>query len=200
MAKVLEAKPAIKNFFEIINVIRNLDESEANILDILRNVIKLTGYETFLRDGSEEGESRFENVQELFNVAGIYKALPWKEGLNKFLEEVTLMTTADEIDPSSQKVTLMTLHQAKGLEFDTVFLIGLEEGILPHSRSLLEAKDISEEIRLAYVGITRARKHLYLVHALSRKNYGVRNMSLPSRILKAIPPELIEVYEYTYGS
>jgi DNA helicase-2/ATP-dependent DNA helicase PcrA len=200
LAKVMDAKPAIKHFFEILNTIRNLDEQEANILDILRNVIKLTGYETYLRDGSEEGESRFENVQELFNVAGIYKGVPWKEGLTKFLEEVTLMTTADEIDPNSQKVTLMTLHQAKGLEFDTVFLIGLEEGILPHARSLLESKDISEEVRLAYVGVTRARKNLYLVHALSRKTYGVRNMSLPSRILKAIPPELIEVYEYTYGS
>ncbi|MBX4205316.1 MAG: UvrD-helicase domain-containing protein [Candidatus Doudnabacteria bacterium] len=200
IAQVMNSKPAIKSFFEILDTIRNLDEREANILDILRNIIKLTGYETFLRDGSEEGESRFENVQELFNVAGIYRGEPWKEGLNKFLEEVTLMTTADEIDPTSQKVTLMTLHQAKGLEFDTVFLIGLEEGILPHSRSMLESKDISEEVRLAYVGVTRARKNLYLVHALSRKTYGVRNMSLPSRILKAIPMELIEVYEYTYGS
>src|SRR4029079_8605445 len=138
-------------------------EAGANILDIIREVLGLTGYDNFLRDGSEEGESRFENIQELFNVAGIYKALPWKEGLNKFLEEVTLMTSADEVDMNSQKVTLMTLHQAKGLEFDTVFFIGLEEGILPHSRSLLESKDIAEEVRLAYVGVTRARKKLYLV-------------------------------------
>jgi DNA helicase-2/ATP-dependent DNA helicase PcrA len=114
------------------------------------------------------------------------------------LEEVALMTQADEVDLNSPKVTLMTLHQAKGLEFDTVFLIGLEEGILPHSRSLLEAKDIAEEIRLAYVGVTRARKNLYLVHALSRKTFGIRNMSVPSRILKAIPEELIDVYEYHY--
>jgi DNA helicase-2/ATP-dependent DNA helicase PcrA len=198
LAKVLESKPAIRNFFEIINTVRNLDEQEANILDILRNVIKLSGYESFLRDGSEEGEERFENIQELFNVAGIYKAMPWKEGLNKFLEEVALMTQADEVDLGSQKVTLMTLHQAKGLEFDTVFLIGLEEGILPHSRSLLESKDISEEVRLAYVGITRARKRLYLLHAMSRKTFGLRNMSMPSRILKAIPADLIEIYEYTY--
>lgn len=200
LAQVMENKPAIKSFFEIINTISGLDENEANILDILRNILRLTGYENFLRDGSQEGETRFENVQELFNVAGIYKALPWKEGLNKFLEEVSLMTQADEIDMNSQKVTLMTLHQAKGLEFDTVFFIGLEEGILPHSKSMLEAKDISEEVRLAYVGITRARKHLYLIHAMSRKTFGVRNMSLPSRILKAIPNDLIEIYEYTYGS
>jgi DNA helicase-2/ATP-dependent DNA helicase PcrA len=94
----------------------------------------------------------------------------------------------------------MTLHQAKGLEFDIVFFVGLEEGILPHSKSLLEAKDISEEVRLAYVGVTRARKKLYLVHALSRRSFGVRNMSLPSRILKAIPMEMLDIYEYTYGS
>jgi DNA helicase-2/ATP-dependent DNA helicase PcrA len=198
LAQVLESKPAIKSFFEIIDVIRNLDETEANILDILRNVLKLTGYENFLRDGSEEGETRFENIQELFNVAGIYRKEPWKEGLNKFLEEVTLMTSADEVDANSSKVTLMTLHQAKGLEFDTVFLIGLEEGILPHSRSILEAKDISEEVRLAYVGITRARKNLYLVHAFSRRTFGLRNMSVPSRILKAIPNEMLDVYEYHY--
>ncbi|HEX5430302.1 MAG TPA: UvrD-helicase domain-containing protein [Patescibacteria group bacterium] len=197
-ADVLAAKPAIKNFFEIVDVIRNLDPNEANLLDILRNVLKLTGYETYLRDGSEEGESRFENVQELFNVAGIYKTLPWKDALNKFLEEVALMTQADEVDLNSPKVTLMTLHQAKGLEFDTVFLIGLEEGILPHSRSLLSEKDIAEEIRLAYVGITRARKTLYLLHASSRKTFGSRNFAVPSRILKAIPPELLEIYEYNY--
>ncbi len=200
LAKVLDEKPAIKSFFEILNTISGLDENGANILDILRNVMRLTGYERFLRDGSEEGEGRFENVQELFNVAGIYKALPWKEGLNKFLEEVTLMTQADEIDLNSPKVTLMTLHQAKGLEFDTVFLIGLEEGILPHSRSILEAKDIAEEVRLAYVGVTRAKKKLFLVHALTRKTYGIRNMSVPSRILKAIPEHLLDIYEYTYGS
>lgn len=197
-ASALDAKPAIRGFFETINVIRNLDEQEANILDILRNVLKLTGYENFLRDGSEEGETRYENIQELFNVAGVFRNLPWKEGLNKFLEEVTLMTQADEVDLNSPKVTLMTLHQAKGLEFDTVFLIGLEEGILPHSRSLLEAKDISEEIRLAYVGITRARRRLYLVHAFSRRSFGSRNISMPSRILKAIPTDMIDVYEYHY--
>ena len=200
VAKVMADKPAIQHFFEIISTISGFDENEANILDVLRNVIQLTGYEAFVRDGSEEGESRFENIQELFNVAGIYKALPWKDGLNKFLEEVALMTSTDDVDLTSQKVTLMTLHQAKGLEFDVVFFIGLEEGILPHSRSILEAKDIAEEVRLAYVGVTRARKKLYLLHALSRRTFGSRNMSLPSRILKAIPTELLDIYEYTYGS
>ena len=167
-------------------------------MDILRQVLTLTGYEKFLRDGSEEGETRFENIQELFNVAGSFRNLPWKEGIVKFLEEVALMTNVDELDLNSPKVTLMTLHQAKGLEFNIVFLVGLEEGILPHSRSLFEAKDIAEEIRLAYVGVTRAKQHLYLVYCSSRKQFGSRNISLPSRILKAIPEELLRIYEPEY--
>jgi DNA helicase-2/ATP-dependent DNA helicase PcrA len=196
-AELAASKSGIKNFFEVMDAIAKIPE-ETSILDVLRQTVRLTGYEKFLRDGTEEGESRFENIQELFNVAGIYRKEPWKEGLTKFLEEVALMTSADEVDLDSPKVTLMTLHQAKGLEFETVFLIGLEEGLLPHARSLLEPKETAEEIRLAYVGVTRARKRLFLVHALSRKQYGLRNVSIPSRILKAIPEELLQIYEPTY--
>ncbi|MEJ0021904.1 MAG: UvrD-helicase domain-containing protein [Candidatus Doudnabacteria bacterium] len=194
LGELMAAKPAVKNFFEMQDLLTNLDES-GNLLDLLRQVLKLTGYESFLRDGSEEGEGRWENVQELFNVAGSFRGLPWKEGLNQFLEEVALMTSADEVDMNSPKVTLMTLHQAKGLEYETVFLVGLEEGLLPHARSLLEPKDIAEEVRLAYVGVTRARKNLYLVYAQTRKQYGMRNVSIPSRILKAIPEELLDIHE-----
>ncbi len=191
LAGLMNAKPAIKNFFEMLDHLSKIEES-ANLVDILKQLLKLSGYENFMRDGSEEGESRWENIQELFNVASSFRNLPWKEGLTKFLEEVALMTSADELDRNSSKVTLMTLHQAKGLEFDTVFMVGLEEGILPHSRSLLEPKEIAEEIRLAYVGVTRARKMLYMIYAQTRKQYGSRNMSIPSRILKAIPEELYE--------
>ncbi len=192
LQELFHKKPVIQTFYEVLNALSNLAD-EANILDVLKGVLKMVGYEQFLRDGSEEGEGRWENVQELFNVAGSFKNLPWKEGLQKFLEEVALMTSADEVDPDSAKVTLMTLHQAKGLEFDTVFLVGLEEGILPHARSILDPKDIAEEIRLMYVGVTRARKKLFLVHAQTRRQYGSRNMSVPSRILKAIPEELLEI-------
>jgi DNA helicase-2/ATP-dependent DNA helicase PcrA len=118
--------------------------------------------------------------------------------LVKFLEEVALMTNVDEADLNSPKVTLMTLHQAKGLEFDIVFFVGLEEGILPHSRSVMDPKEIAEEVRLTYVGVTRARKQLYLVHAMTRRAYGQRNMSIPSRFLKAIPAEMLEIYEVNY--
>jgi DNA helicase-2/ATP-dependent DNA helicase PcrA len=186
------SKPAVKAFFESLDWLRHLEDS-GNLLDVLKQTLKVSGYEAFLRDGSEEGENRWENVQELFNVAGSFRKLPWREGLVKFLEEVALMTSADEVDLDSPSITLMTLHQAKGLEFDCVFLVGFEEGILPHSRSLLEPKEIAEEIRLAYVGVTRARKKLYLVYARSRKTYGQRNLTAPSRILKAIPEELLEI-------
>ncbi len=194
LAKLMDAKPTIKHFFETLNVIASLDET-ATLSDILRQVLKLSGYEAYLRDGSEEGEGRWENIQELFNVAATFSKMTWKEGLTNFLEEVALMTTVDEMDLNSPKVTLMTLHQAKGLEFDTVFMVGLEEGILPHARSLLESKDIAEEVRLAYVGVTRARKQLFLLCAQTRKQYGSRNVSLPSRILKAIPEELLDIHE-----
>jgi len=191
LAELLVAKPAIKNFFEMLDHLNHLDES-GDLTDILRNLLKFSGYENFLRDGSEEGEGRWENIQEMFNVASTFRNLPWKEGLEKFLEEVALMTSADELDLNSPKVTLMTLHQAKGLEFDIVFMVGLEEGILPHSRSLLEPKEIAEEIRLAYVGVTRAKKMLYLVYAQTRRQFGTRNLSVISRILKAIPEDLYE--------
>ncbi len=198
LAELFSVKPAIKAFFETMDHIRNLEES-GTLTEILGAVLKLTGYENYLRDGTEEGESRFENVQELFNVATTFNNMPWKEGLVKFLEEVALMTKVDDMDTNTSKVTLMTLHQAKGLEFDIVFFVGLEEGILPHSRSVLDPKDIAEEVRLAYVGVTRARKHLYLVHAMTRKQFGSRNMSVPSRFLKAIPHEMLEIYEVNYG-
>ncbi|MEK7076031.1 MAG: 3'-5' exonuclease, partial [Patescibacteria group bacterium] len=98
----------------------------------------------------------------------------------------------DNMKDNKDAVTFMSLHQAKGLEFDTVFLIGLEEGILPHSRSLLNPSELSEEVRLAYVGITRARRNLYLIYAQSRRLFGQAQSFPPSRILKALPEEKID--------
>jgi DNA helicase-2/ATP-dependent DNA helicase PcrA len=108
------------------------------------------------------------------------------------LEEVALMTEIDNASDAKDVVTLMSLHQAKGLEFDTVFLIGLEEGILPHSRSLLNPPELAEEVRLAYVGITRARKNLYLIYAQVRRLFGTQQSFPPSRILKALPEDKID--------
>ncbi|MGE5297745.1 MAG: ATP-dependent helicase [Acidobacteriaceae bacterium] len=197
LAKLVAAKPQVRDFFETMDTLKKLEE-DAQLTEVMRKAIQMTGYERYLRDGTEQGESRWENVQELFNVGAVFNKFPWKEGLTKFLEEVALMTNVDEMKDDPDKVTLMTLHQAKGLEFETVFLVGLEEGLLPHARSIFESSDISEEVRLAYVGITRARKRLYLIHAMSRKQFGMRNASVPSRILKAIPEELLDIVEYSY--
>lgn len=182
---------AIQSFFTQLEEYTMFDEEE-HLLSLMRLVTKKTGYENWLRDGTEQGETRWENVEELFNVASKYQNLPWKEALEQFLEEVSLMTEVDNMEENKDSVTFMSLHQAKGLEFDTVFLIGLEEGILPHSRSLLNPSELSEEVRLAYVGITRARKSLYLIYAQARRLFGNYQSFPPSRIIKSLPPDRIE--------
>ncbi len=182
---------AVQGFFLLLEEFTLFDVSE-NILSLMRLVLKKSGYEAWLRDGTEEGENRWQNIEELFNVAAKYQNLNWQEGLEQFLEEVALMTEIDNMKDNKDAVTFMSLHQAKGLEFDTVFLIGLEEGILPHSRSLLNPSELSEEVRLAYVGMTRARRNLYLIYAQSRRLFGQVQSFPPSRILKALPEEKID--------
>ena len=159
---------------------------------LIRKVARRTGYEKSVRDGSEQGESRWENVEELMTVANKFKNQPWREATTSLLEEVALLSEIDQKDESKDAVTLMTLHSAKGLEFDNVFFVGLEEGILPHSRSLVDTSQLSEEIRLAYVGLTRARKRLFLVYAATRRIYGETRVSQPSRILKVLPKDNVE--------
>ncbi|MCX6797001.1 MAG: ATP-binding domain-containing protein, partial [Candidatus Doudnabacteria bacterium] len=136
--------------------------------------------------------SKWENVQELITVTSKFKNSPWKEALTAFLEEVALMAEIDQKQEEKDTVTLMTLHSAKGLEFDNVFFVGLEEGILPHSRSLIDPGELAEEIRLAYVGLTRARKRLFLICAKSRMSFGNRQLQTPSRVLKVLPKECVE--------
>ncbi len=158
--------------------------------DLLRLVLKQTRIEDWLRDGTEVGDTRVENVRELLNVTIKFDNLPWQEGVAHFLEEVALVTEIDNLQQERDAVTLMTLHSAKGLEFDTVFFVGLEEGLLPHSQSLLDPKELAEEVRLAYVGITRARKQLYVLYARSRRVFGNIQANLPSRFLRALPVEV----------
>ena len=154
-------------------------------------ILKRSGYKEALLKEGKEGIDRWENVEELFNVAGEFLRLPWTVGLTTMLEEVTLMSDLDRVEDDSNKLTLMTLHSAKGLEFDNVFFVGLEEGLLPHARSMMNPEELAEEVRLAYVGITRARKNLYLSYARTRSSYGEIKKSVPSRILKAIPKKFI---------
>ena len=185
-----KAKSGANDFFSALLVARELPQSRT-LAELMHLLVTRTGFRDTLLDGSEEGRNRWENVEELFNVAARYKKLPWAEGLSAFLEEVALMTDLDNFEEEGNKLTLMTLHSAKGLEFENVFLVGLEEGLLPHSRSLLSPSELQEEVRLAYVGITRAKRHLYLSYARQRQTYGEIKRSVPSRIIKAIPQELL---------
>ncbi len=157
--------------------------SPAELVDIVANV---SGYKRFLLDGTPEGEARWENVEELKTVANKY------ETLAEFLVEVSLIADIDNYDEKADAITLMTLHNAKGLEFPIVFIVGLEEGIFPHARSLLDPNELEEERRLAYVGITRAKEKLYLTYAQSRILYGNVQANPSSRFLTEIPEHLID--------
>ncbi len=170
-------------------------ESVADLLDF---ILQQSGYYDSLRDGSEDSEDRLANLQELRAVAAQY--VPGMADLQEdetpvtlFLQEVSLVSDADQIDEGLGAVTLMTLHTAKGLEFPIVFLVGMEEGLLPHSRSMEsgDPEDMDEERRLCYVGITRAKKRLYLVHAMRRSVWGSSNMQEPSRFFDEIPAEML---------
>lgn len=183
---------AVQDFFAFLEEVVITPEN-TELPSILRKISKRSGYEQSVRDGSEQGESRWENVEELMTVAGKFKNLPWREAATSLLEEVALLSEIDQKDETKDAVTLMTLHSAKGLEFDNVFFVGLEEGILPHSRSLIETDQLSEEIRLAYVGLTRARKRLFLVYAATRRIYGDTRVSQASRILRVLPKEVLDL-------
>src|SRR5690606_35386809 len=129
---------------------------------------------------------------ELVSVAREFDVRNPGAGLLEFLTEVSLVAAADDLDDQSGTVSLMTLHTAKGLEFDTVFITGVEEGLLPHQMSVDEVGGISEERRLMYVGITRARRRLYLTLASTRSTFGDINVAMPSRFLQEIPEHLID--------
>lgn len=169
-----------------------------SVADLLDAVLVSAGYIDNLRDGSDEGEERFANLQELRSVAAQYTqgmpALePERSPLSLFLEEVSLVSDSDQLDENAGAVTLLTLHTAKGLEYPIVFIVGMEEGILPHSRSLEsgDPEDMEEERRLTYVGVTRAKKRLYLVHCFRRSVWGDSNVQAPSRFLDEIPATLL---------
>lgn len=174
--------------------------SKMKTSEFLNHLIKSVDYKKYINDGTDEGERRWENVKELFSAIEKYKELPAKEGINLFLEEVALIADLDQISNKDDSVTLMTLHSAKGLEYDTVFIAGLEEGLLPHSRSIQDPSEMEEERRLCYVGITRAKNRAYLLFTRLRKIYGSLQSNMPSRFISDIPENLIEfkIQKYTY--
>ncbi len=191
------AQTALENFaamiFDLLNDIDGMD-----VLSLIEKVIKDTGYGEMLDKDAEhdpQGESRKENVGEFLSVAKDYMDSNPDGNLQDFLENVALVSDVDDFESSESKVTLMTLHSAKGLEFPVVFLAGLDEGLFPHSRTLMDPEQIEEERRLAYVGITRAERQLYVTNAVTRTMYGRISAYMPSRFLGEIPPELVEEYK-----
>jgi DNA helicase-2/ATP-dependent DNA helicase PcrA len=162
---------------------------QVSVLNLLDRVVEESGYEGYLRDGSEEGEERWENVLELRAVASEYVHLPVEESLTAFLEEVSLVSDVDNLDETNAP-TLLTLHSAKGLEFGVVFIVGVNDGMLPHSRSFDDPGGMEEERRLFYVGITRAKDRLYLSHTFRQSMYGSSDLGEPSRFLSDIPAAL----------
>jgi DNA helicase II / ATP-dependent DNA helicase PcrA len=167
---------------------------EFNLPMLVGDVVEQTGYEQYIRDGTPDGEERWANVVELQNVAAQYEHLPAAEALAEFLENVALVSDADSVpEEEFDAVTLMTLHTAKGLEYPVVFLPGLEENLFPHSRAQEDPEQLEEERRLAYVGMTRAKERLFLVHTFRRTAWGRSVVCTPSRFLKELPRELLEI-------
>ncbi len=159
--------------------------------ELLDDVLETSGYRAMLADGSEDGEERWANLLELRSVTTRYDDLGPEDALDRFLEETALVADQDSLEGGADAATLITLHAAKGLEFPVVFIAGLEEGIFPHSRALDDEKELEEERRLAYVGMTRAKRRLYLSHAWRRATWGMGQASVPSRFLLEIPAELM---------
>jgi len=160
--------------------------------DLLDEVIEATGYATYLKDGTEEGEERHANVLELRSLAEEFLTLPQEEQLPTFLEQVALVSDVDEFADQKPVATLITLHAVKGLEFPIVFLTGMEDGVFPHARSLDDEARLEEERRLCYVGITRAKDRCYLTFARRRMLFGRTNENPPSRFLLELPTQGIE--------
>ena len=159
--------------------------------ELLDEVLEASGYRAMLADGSEEGEDRWANLLELREVTRRYDDLSPEDALDRLLEETALVADQDSYEGEADAVTLITLHAAKGLEFPVVFIGGMEEGVFPHNRALDDEHELEEERRLAYVGITRAKRRLFLSHAWRRATWGGGGMSIPSRFLLEIPQELM---------
>ena len=187
------ARAALADFGRLIGELRGLSE-RMPLPQFLDRMLDDTGYQRMLRDGTPESEERWANVTELVGLAAEYADVPPPEGLTQFLENVALVSDVDTLDDSAIGVTLITLHQVKGLEFPVVFLAGMEEGLLPHTRALEEGDSgVAEERRLTYVGVTRAQRRLYLLHAFRRHLYGAPHPAKESRFLADLPPELLDI-------
>jgi DNA helicase-2/ATP-dependent DNA helicase PcrA len=186
------AVKALDRFMSIVQRLRERVET-ASVGDLLQETLNETGYlEALEAERTIEAQGRIENLEELVGVAREYDASAEEPSLEEFLQQIALFSDQDALRDDEGTVTLMTLHNAKGLEFPVVFIIGCEEGVFPHSRAV-ESGDLEEERRLCYVGITRAKRQLYITFARMRALYGQRDWNLPSRFLDEIPADLTDV-------
>ncbi len=196
--KILDTDPSLQKWEGFAKALREIKLSlpEKSLKETISLLLKVTGYEEYLLSKEEEGEERLENIKELLTVTEKYGSQKASEVLETFLEEISLLS-AEEKNPEDRgsKVQLMSIHSSKGLEFDTVFLTGMEEGIFPHSRSFGNNLEMEEERRLFYVAITRAKRKVFLTRALRRHLFGSVQANPPSRFLRELPRELVDEYE-----
>lgn len=191
--------PKILSFLVLVSEFRRT-LPDKKIGDFVKHLIEKINYKEYLLDGTEEGGARWENILELIGVASKFNDFPTSEGISDLLEEIALASSADDISDDRGKLNLMTLHSAKGLEFPVVFIAGMEEGLIPHSKSVFDQSQMEEERRLCYVGLTRAKELSYLIFTRSRNIYGKNQPSVPSRFLNDIPARLAEFRKYgSYG-
>ena len=183
------AKNKVRAFAELIASFNPSDPPARTAEDLLDRSNYL---QTLRSEGTIEAQSREENLGELIAAVTEYEESEPEPTLAGFLEKITLASDIDSMEDKSDVVTMMTLHSAKGLEFPIVFMVGIEEGLLPHQRSYDSEAELEEERRLCYVGLTRAQEHLYLTHARSRRLYRDLDYRLPSRFIEEIPPELVD--------
>jgi len=196
MLDYLSKKKELPEFEDILLRIKESIFKE-NPSSAARSLLRISGYQKYLENGSEEDKERLENIKELVNILTRYDKYGPQEGIERFLEDVALMSDEDELDKKSKSVKLMTVHSAKGLEFEYVFIVGLEEGLFPHSgRGEDSLEKIEEERRLFYVALTRAKQKVFLSFCNSRSVFGSVQINLPSRFLSEIPEDLLKIEEF----
>lgn len=180
-----------QKFDQLICTLKN-ETKNMRATRFLKTLLKSIRYQEYLNDSSNSTEERWENIQELVNLAQKYDDLEPPAGLEKLMEDVALMSDTMATETKGSPICMMTLHAAKGLEFPIVFMVGMEEGIFPHSRSLFNPQELEEERRLCYVGLTRAKDKVFLSFALRRARFGSIQANSPSRFLTEIPEHLLE--------